>query len=182
MSGRGRTLIATVTAAVMASGCGAADQASAPTAKAERAPLLDWAGIALDEPPDCPPPTSVPSHPRVPTREEAEATLRAAFEGVECDADVVLAAALFLEAVAIGEEVEADDLHTTHPTLPACEDDHLPDNAPTTAEGAETEARVADADTADACDASRGGTLRLCRGRHMNCVVVGEYTGPPHSE
>ena len=130
----------------------------------------------------CPRPTDVPSLPKVPTLEEAEGTLLAAMRGVKCDADAVLAAERFLEALATGQqatEVRPDDLHMSDVRLPVCEDSHLPDpNVATTPEEAEAEAAVVDADT-DACDGSRGGTLRFCRGRHTNCVMVGEYTGPP---
>jgi hypothetical protein len=166
---------------VLVSGCGAAEQATGPqgAATAEQTTVPDWGGVELDEPPVCPPPTSVPSHPRVPTRKEAKATVRAALEGFECDADAVLAADLFLVSSPTGEPVQADDLHITHPTLPACKDSHLPDrNVPTTTEEAEADAAVADADPR-ACDASRGGTLSLCRGGRRQCVMVGEYTGPP---
>jgi hypothetical protein len=75
----------------------------------------------------------------VPTLEEAETTLRAAFQGVACDADAVLAADMFLQALAAGQQqVRPDELHITDESLPACTDDHLPDkNVPTTAEEAE---------------------------------------------
>jgi hypothetical protein len=125
----------------------------------------------------CPRPTAVPSQPQVPTLEEAETTLRAAMKGVECDADAVLAAQFFLEAVADGrQQVESDDLHITDRSLPECTDDHLPDDAPTTPEEAEA---MPDPPDGTECDASRGGTITLCRGRHVDCVTVGEYTGPP---
>ena len=128
----------------------------------------------------CPRPTDVPSLPKVPTLEEAERTLLAAMRGVECDADVVLAAELFLEALATGHqahEVRPDDLHMSNTSLPVCTDDHLPDpNVATTPEEAEA---MPEPPPGTECDGSRGGTLSFCRGRHTNCVMVGEYTGPP---
>lgn len=126
----------------------------------------------------CPRPTDVPTRPRVPTLEEAETTLRAAMQGVECDADAVLAAQTFLELTALGRQhVRPDDLHITDQSLPACTDDHLPEkNVPTTPEEAEA---MPEPPAGTECDASRGGTVTLCKGRHTNCVVVGEYTGPP---
>lgn len=76
------------------------------------------------------------------------------------------------------------DLDITDESLPTCKDDHLPDNAPTTAEEAEAQAAL-DSEL-DTCDASRGGTLSLCkdppppgRGMGTNCVMIGELTGPP---
>lgn len=127
-----------------------------------------------------PPPTSVPMRPRVPTLEEAETTLRAAMKGVECDADAVLAAELFLEALATGHqahEVRPDELHITNESLPVCEDSHLPDpNVATTPEEAEA---MPEPPPGTECDASRGGTLELCEGGHIKCVMIGEYTGPP---
>ena len=128
----------------------------------------------------CPRPTDVPSLPKVPTLEEAERTLLAAMRGVECDADAVLAAELFLEALATGHqahEVRPDDLHMSNTSLPVCTDDHLPDpNVATTPEEAEA---MPEPPPGTECDGSRGGTLSFCRGRHTNCVMVGEYTGPP---
>jgi hypothetical protein len=127
----------------------------------------------------CPRPTAVPTRPRVPTLVKAETTLRAAMKGVECDADAVLAAQFFLEALADGrqvQEVQPEDLQMTDESLPACKDDHLPDNAPTTAEEAEA---MPDPPEDTECDASRGGTLTLCRDRHTDCVMIGELTGPP---
>jgi hypothetical protein len=64
-----------------------------------------------------------------------------------------------------------------------CEDDHLPDNAPTTAEEAEA---APDPPNGTESDSSRGGTLILCKdpppppigGMGMNCKMIGEYTGP----
>jgi hypothetical protein len=153
--------------------------------KAEAALRAAYEGVdcGAQTPLVCPRPTDVPSLPKVPTLEEAERTLLAAMRGVECDADAVLAAELFLEALATGDqadEVRPDHLHMSNTRLPVCTDDHLPDtNVATTPEEAEAEAAVADADTTDACDGSRGGTLTLCKGGHMNCVMVGEYTGPP---
>lgn len=152
--------------------------------KAEAALSAAYKGVdcGAQTPLVCPRPTDVPSLPKVPTLEEAERTLLAAMRGVECDADAVLAAEMFLEALATGsqaQEVRPDDLHTSNTSLPVCTDDHLP--VATTPEEAEAEAALADADTADACDGSRGGTLTLCRGGHVNCVMVDEYTGPPKS-
>jgi hypothetical protein len=161
-----------------------------PTAARARIPTQEKAAAALraamhgadcgtKTPLVCPRPTAVPTRPKVPTLVEAETTLRAAMKGVECDADAVLAAQFFLEALAEGRrmhEVRPEDLHMTDESLPACKDDHLPDNAPTTPEEAEA---MPDPPEGTECDASRGGTVTLCKGRHTNCVVVGEYTGPP---
>ena len=73
--------------------------------------------------------------------------------------------------------MQPDDLHMTDTRLPVCQDDHLPDpNVATTPEEAEP---MPEPRPGTECDASRGGTLTLCRGGHMNCVMVGEYTGPP---
>jgi hypothetical protein len=151
--------------------------------KAEAALLAAFKGVdcGAQTPLVCPRPTDVPSRPKVPTLEEVERTLLAAMRGVECDADAVLAAVTFLEHMATGaRRVQPDDLHMSDADLPVCKDSHLPDpNTRTTAEEAEAEAAVADADT-DACDASRGGTLALCPGGlGPDCVMVGEYTGPP---
>jgi hypothetical protein len=210
--------MATCTAALLASGCGAAERASAPqpattveqaavrgsdqaapnhtpplcprpaagTARittrerAEAALRAAMAGVdcGAKSPLVCPRPTSVPTRPRVPTLEEAETTLRAAMQGVECDADAALAAQTFLELTASGrQDIRPDDLHITDQSLPACTDDHLPEkNEPTTPEEAEA---MPDPPAGAECDASRGGTVTLCKGRHTNCVVVGEYTGPP---
>jgi hypothetical protein len=151
--------------------------------KAEAALLAAFQGVdcGAQTPLVCPRPTDMPSLPKVPTPEEAERALLAAMRGVECDADAVLAAVTFLEHTATGaQRVEPDELHVSDTSLPVCEDSHLPDeHVATTPEDAEAQAAVADADMAEACDASRGGTLTLCRGRHTNCVMVGEYTGPP---
>ena len=130
----------------------------------------------------CPRPTDVPSLPKVPTLEEGERTLLAAMRGIECDADAVLAADHFLGALATrhqADEVQPDDLHMSDTRLPVCEDDHLPDtNVATTPEEAEA---MPEPPPGSECDASRGGTLTFCRDRFMNCVEVGEYTGPPKS-
>jgi hypothetical protein len=154
--------------------------------KAEAALRAAWERVdcGAKTPLVCPPPTDVPSRPPVPTLEEAETTMLAAMRGVKCDADAVLAAVTFLEHVATGateREVRPDDLGITDESLPACTDDHLPEkNVPTTPEEAEA---MPEPPAGTECDASRGGTVTLCRGRHTNCVVVGEYTGPPrHSK
>jgi len=154
--------------------------------KAEAALRAAWEGVdcGAKTPLVCPRPTDVHSQPWVPTLEEAETTLLAAMKGVECDADAVLAAVTFLEHVATGaseREVRPEHLHISDERLPVCEDDHLPDDhVATTPEEAEAQARAADADNADACDGSRGGTLSLCPGgRGPGCVMIGEYTGPP---
>jgi hypothetical protein len=121
----------------------------------------------------------VAKQPQVPTLEEAERTLRAAMQGgVECDGDAVIAAQLFLEALAGGaQQVRPADLHMSDQSLPVCKDDHLPDpNVATTPEEAEA---MPEPPEGTECDGSRGATLTVCRGRHTNCVVVGEYTGPP---
>ena len=150
--------------------------------KAEAALLAAFKGVdcGVQTPLVCPRPTDVPSLPKVPTLEEAERTLLAAMRVVECDADAVLAAELFLEALATGHqahEVRPDHLHMSATSLPVCEDDHLPDtNVATTPEEAEA---MPEPPPGSECDASRGGTLTLCRGGHMNCVMIGEYTGPP---
>jgi hypothetical protein len=139
-------------------------------------------GCGAQTPLVCPRPTDVPSLPKVPTLEEAERTFLAAMRGVECDADAVLAAELFLEALAAGDqadEVRPEDLHMSNTSLPVCTDDHLPDtNVATTPEEAEA---MPEPPPGSECDASRGATLSWCRGGHMNCVIVGEYTGPPKS-
>jgi hypothetical protein len=150
--------------------------------KAEAALRAAFRGVdcGAQTPLVCPRPTDVPSLPKVPTLEEAERTLLAAMRGVECDADAVLAAELFLEALATGhqaDEVRPDHLHMSDTRLPVCTDDHLPDpNVATTPEEAEA---MPEPPPGTECDGSRGGTLTLCRGGHMNCVMVGEYTGPP---
>jgi hypothetical protein len=154
--------------------------------KAEAAQRAAFEGVdcGAKTPLVCPRPTDVPSLPKVPTLEEAETTVLAAMRGVQCDADAVLAASEFLDALATGQqadEIRPNDLHMSDTRLPVCEDNHMPDpNVATTPEEAEAEAAVADADT-DACDGSRGGTLTFCRGRHTNCVAVGELTGPPRN-
>jgi hypothetical protein len=141
-----------------------------------------WEGVdcGAKTPLVCPQPTAVATRPRVPTLEEAETTLRAATSGVECDADAVLAAEMFLQALALGtgpQQIQPDQLDITDESLPACTDSHLPDkNVPTTPEEAEA---MPEPPPGTECDGSRGGTLRLCKGRHMNCVMIGEYTGPP---
>lgn len=110
--------------------------------KAEAALLAAYKGVdcGAQTPLLCPRPTDVPSRPKVPTLEEAERTLLAAMRGVECDADAVLAAEMFLEALATGHqarEVRPDDLHISNTSLPVCTDDHLPDpNVATTPEEA----------------------------------------------
>ena len=150
--------------------------------KAEAALLAAREGVdcGAQTPLVCPRPTDVPSLPKVPTLEEAERTLLAAMRGVQCDADAVLAAELFLGALAGGHqahEVRPDDLHMSDVRLPVCTDDHLPDtNVATTPEEAEA---IPEPPPGSECDASRGGTLTFCRGRHTDCVMVGEYTGPP---
>lgn len=150
--------------------------------KAEAALRAAFRGVdcGAQTPLVCPRPTNVPSLPKVPTLEEAERTILAAMRGVECDADAVLAAELFLEALATGHqahEVRPDHLHMSDTRLPVCTDDHLPDtNVATTPEEAEA---MPEPPPGSECDGSRGGTLSLCRGGHMNCVMVGEYTGPP---
>jgi hypothetical protein len=151
--------------------------------KAEAAIRAAWAGVdcGAKTPLVCPRPTAVPTRPRVSTLEEAETTLRAAIWAVECDADAVLAAQLFLEALALGagpQEIRPENLHITHPSLPACTDSHLPDNnVATTPEEAEA---MPEPPEGSECDASRGGTVTLCPGpRGPGCVMIGEYTGPP---
>lgn len=207
--------MATVAAALLASGCGAAEQATVPqpTVTSEQATVLarnraapnqtslcprptaqipmrrkaeaalraalEGVDCGAKTPLVCPKPTAVPAQPQVPTFEEAETTLRAAMQGrVDCDGDAVLAAQLFLEALAAGvQNVRPDDLNMTDQSLPACKDDHLPDtNVATTPEEAEA---MPDPPEGTECDASRGATLTLCRQQHANCVVLGEYTGPP---
>jgi hypothetical protein len=90
---------------------------------------------------------------------------------------------LFLSTSKPRAEVRPPDLDITDESLPTCKDDHLPDNAPTTAEEAEA---MPDPPDSTECDASRGGTLNLCkdppptgRGMSTNCVMIGELTGPP---
>jgi hypothetical protein len=127
----------------------------------------------------CPRPTDVPSRPKVPTLEEAERTLLAAMRGVECDADAVLAAVTFLQHMATGaRQVQPDDLHISDARLPVCEDSHLPD--PTVATTPEEAEAMPEPPPGTECDGSRGGTLALCPGGlGPDCVMVGEYTGPP---
>jgi hypothetical protein len=150
--------------------------------KAEAALSAAYEGVdcGAQTPLVCPRPTDVPSLPKVPTLEGAETTLLAAMRGVECDADAVLASEVFLEALATGHqahEVRPNDLHISNTSLPVCTDDHLPDpNVATTPEEAEA---MPEPPPGTECDGSRGGTLTLCQGGHMNCVMVGEYTGPP---
>ena len=150
--------------------------------KAEAALHAAYRGVdcGAQTPLVCPRPTDVPSLPEVPTLEEAERTFLAAMRGVECDADAVLAAEKFLGALAAGDqadEVRPEDLHMSNTSLPVCTDDHLPDtNVATTPEEAEA---IPEPPAGSECDATRGGTLSWCRGGRMNCVVVGEYTGPP---
>jgi hypothetical protein len=205
-----------VATALLAAGCGAAEQASAPqpATPGKQATLRDrdraarnntplcprpaagrariptrekaaaalraaWEGVdcGAKTPLVCPRPTAVPSRPRVPTLEEAETTLRAAMKGIECDGDAVLAADIFLSTLAAGQPVEPDELNITDESLPACTDSHLPDpNVPTTPEEAEA---MPEPPAGSECDGSRGGELSFCEGGHMNCVMVGEYTGPP---
>lgn len=117
--------------------------------------------------------------PRVPTIEEAETTLRAALMGIDCDGDAVYAAQSFLELTAAGEQPRPEDLNMTDESMPACTDSHLPDpNVPTTPEEAEAQPEPP---PGSECDDTRGGTLQICRGpgNRENCVMVGEYTGPP---
>jgi hypothetical protein len=141
-----------------------------------------WEGVdcGAKTPLVCPRPTDVPTRPQVPTLEEAATTLRAAIWAVDCDPDAVLAADLFLLALATGadaEQIGPDELHTTDQSLPACTDDHLPDpNVATTPEEAEA---MPEPPAGTEC-ASQGGFLELCRGGHMNCVMIGELTGPPN--
>ena len=207
--------MATVAAGLLASGCGAAEQASVrqPTVTSEQRTVPTWDRAARTHMPlcprptariptrrkaeaalraalegvdcgattalVCPRPTAVPKEPHVPTLEEAETTLRAAMQGsLDCDGDAVLAAQLFLEALAGGaQQVRPDDLHMTDQSLPVCKDSHLPDpNVATTPEEAEA---MPEPPEGTECDASRGATLKVCRQPHANCVVVGEYTGPP---
>ena len=161
-----------------------AGRARVPTReKAEAALRAAWAGVdcGAKTPLVCPRPTAVPTRPRVPTLEEAETTLRAAIWAVECDADAVLAAQMFLDALALGagpQQIRPDNLHITHPSLPACTDSHLPDNnVATTPEEAEA---MPEPPPGTECDGSRGGTVTLCPGRRgPGCVMIGEYTGPP---
>jgi len=204
----------TIAAALLAAGCGGADEATTPqpmplpkkatvprpdAAAGTHTPLCPRAGPSMrvraeaalraamegvdcgaKTPLTCPKPTAVPTEPRVPTLEEATKTLFAAMQGVKCDADAVLAAQIFLDALATGHRhVQPDELHITDQSLPACTDDHLPDNKPTTPEEAEAQAATIDESEPAQYDASRGGTVTLCRGRHIDCVAIGEYTGPP---
>jgi hypothetical protein len=162
----------------------AARHARIPTReKAEAALRAVWAGVdcGAKTPLVCPRPTAVPTRPRVPTLEEAETTLRASIWAVECDANAVLAAQMFLEAVALGarpQQIRPENLYITDESLPACTDSHLPDkNVPTTP--AEAEAMPEPPEGSE-CVASRGGTVTLCSGtRGPGCVMIGEYTGPP---
>ena len=83
----------------------------------------------------------------------------------------------FLEITASEGQARRSDLHNTDLSLPACTDSHLPGpNVPATPQEAEAEPEPR---PGTECDASRGGTLEICKGHHMNCVMIGEYTGPP---